>query len=146
MDVVELLDDGAGALVRARHACGSAATLVESSLGLVRYAQALRRREIRWIRGAADLPTDDAEAPICARLRRLIDEGVLPRAELKQVWARVSPGAGSCTGCGDAFTAGEPEYEFRSARAVILLLHRHCFVLYARMLQDGGDGPVRAPA
>jgi|SRR5687768_11167358 len=73
-----------------------------------------------------------------------IDEGALPRTEPKKIWARLSPGTGSCIGCGQALMKGDPEYEFTTAAAIIVVFHRQCFTQYIRLVSDGDrDGHGR---
>jgi len=140
MDTVQLLAAGEAALVRARQACEGAHALRHSSSWLVRYARALRSRTVRWIRGGADLREDGADA-IRARLRRLIDDGTLPRAEPRPAWSCTSPGTGSCPACDLALTKGELECELTTATAAIILrFHPRCLRLYAGVVAERGNG------
>jgi hypothetical protein len=147
MDTGELLVAGEATLARARQACDGARALCSSISWLALYARALRRRQVRWIRGGADLREGLPEAGIRARLRSLIDEGVLPRAEPRQAWSWTSPGSRRCTACGLSVVKGELEYELTTAAAPgILRFHLQCFRLYAGVVAEhGGDGGITRP-
>jgi hypothetical protein len=109
--------------------------VIERTRWLVASSRALLDGRGRLLRGGVDeRPPDDV---IRARLRSLIDNGVLPRAESRRLWAGPSRDGHSCIGCGLSIARGETEFELTTVAGVPVFLHRHCVELWT---QDGG-GP-----
>lgn len=70
------------------------------------------------------------EDVIRTRIRRLLDEGTLPRETARGVIVRRNHG-GICVACGVAFTSRELEYEVTTQRGLSFRLHRRCIELWA---------------
>jgi hypothetical protein len=78
--------------------------------------------------------TDDE---IRLRIRQLLDDGTLPRDQVRSVAVRRTGGA-SCVACGVVFDSGESGYEVTTPRGLVLLLHRRCLELWATLIREEG--------
>ena len=78
------------------------------------------------------------ESEVRARLRTLMQGGLLQRVAAKRIAAR--PGAHSCVACTAPITKGETEYEVQGM-AVLLYFHCRCLELWALEAQYGEDKP-----
>ena len=73
----------------------------------------------------------DADAETRERIRGLLNElGILRKRGVK-LWAGRSPGGRPCAACGRDLAVGEVEYEILIGNMVTILLHRHCFGIWA---------------
>jgi ribosomal protein L24E len=80
----------------------------------------------------ADSPGENkpSDATIKARLRSLIDGGVLPPTVPNGMRSSVCRTAHTCIACGVMIELGEPEYEWTNDAVVVLFFHRWCMKLY----------------
>jgi hypothetical protein len=76
--------------------------------------------------------TDDE---IRLRIRQLLDDGVLPREEVRSVSVRRSDDS-NCLACGVAFAPADSEYEVTTSRGRLLLLHRRCLELWTTLVRE----------
>ena len=65
------------------------------------------------------------------RIRRLLDDLGVVRNRGMKVWGGTSPGGQSCAACRRDLHSGEIEYEIVIGDAVTIVLHRHCFEIWA---------------
>lgn len=80
----------------------------------------------------ADSPGENkpSDAAIKARLRSLIDGGVLPPTLPSQMWAATCASAHTCIACGGMIEVGKPEYEWTNDAVLVLFFHQRCMELY----------------
>jgi hypothetical protein len=109
--------------------------VIQQTRWLIASSRALLDGRGRLLRGGVDeRPPDDV---IRARLRELIEGGVLPRAKSQRLWAGPSRDGHSCIACELSIARGDTEFELTTVAGVVVFLHRHCVELWT---QDAG-GP-----
>jgi hypothetical protein len=154
MDVVATVSRSRAACLTASDLHRRASATCEASMQLCQTAVGLRRRVRFAIGGGSgnrDIPV--SESAIRAQLRRLVEDGILPRGTPKAVGAGRSQGRRRCTGCSVHFQPGDIEYEIITDEMVSLVLHRRCIELWTELVLDrsrpaihGGQDPVGSPA
>jgi hypothetical protein len=126
----------ARSLARCTH---SQATLDRSEWWLTASRAVIERRPP--IRGGGDLPGD--ETKVRARLRALMNTGVLPRVQPNRVWIGPCQVTHPCAACDESIGPGETELEASPPAAGPIFLHRRCWNLWAleaALLEDGPTG------
>ena len=79
-----------------------------------------------------------AEDTVRARLRALLDAGVLPRRVPRKLVGGRSEGRGQCGICDVHFKSGYIEYEVDIGQAPMPLVDRRCLELWAEEVQQDG--------
>jgi hypothetical protein len=111
--------------------------MIQQTRWLVASSRALLDGRVRLLRGGVDeRPPDDV---IRARLRALIEGGVLPRAGSQRLWAGPSRDGHACIACELSIAHGQIEFELTTLAGGLVFLHRHCVELWTR--DGGGQGP-----
>jgi hypothetical protein len=104
--------------------------VIQQTRWLIASSRALLDGRGRLLRGGVDeRPPDDV---IRARLRALVEDGVLPRGESRRLWAGPSRDGHSCLACELSIACGETEFELTTVAGVVVFLHRHCVELWTQ--------------
>jgi hypothetical protein len=113
-----------------------ASALRTQSRWIIDSSRALLSRPRPVFRGSSDDPSAEDVASIRARLRTLIEGGVLPALAPSPMWAGVCRESRTCIACGRAIKVDEVEMEWTGPAEVTVVFHGRCVYLY-RAMSDG---------
>ena len=85
----------------------------------------------------ADSPgeKEPSDIAIRARLRTLIDGGIIPPTVPRRMWVGKCHTAHTCIACGVMIELGESEFEWTNDVGVVFFLHGRCTELYREFRQ-----------